>query len=162
MLKTVAVLLFTIIVIPIVSFYVDEPLTVQQKEILVHLLFSALTVAIVCFLVGHFTGNNSQVDKLWSILPIGYVWYVAYAGGFTERLVLMAVLVTIWGARLTYNFSRRGAYQWKFWTGEEDYRWEVLRNNPMFKGHKTRWVCFICSLSASTKTDSSYYLRYPF
>lgn len=29
----------------------------------------------------------------------------------------MAVLVTLWGARLTYNFARKGGY-----TGMEDYR----------------------------------------
>ncbi len=142
MIKTIIVLLFTIIVIPVVSFYMDEPLTLQQKDILTHLLWAALAVALLCFAVGHLTHNNSQVDKLWSILPIGYAWYVAYAAGFQDRLVLMAVLVTIWGARLTYNFSRRGAYRWKFWTGEEDYRWEILRNNPVFKGKKGRWVLF--------------------
>ena len=52
------------------------------------------------------------------------------------RLVMMAVLVTLWGIRLTYNFSRRGAYTWKFWTGEEDYRWEVLRQKPELKGQR--------------------------
>jgi steroid 5-alpha reductase family enzyme len=39
-------------------------------------------------------------------------------------------LVTIWGIRLTYNFARRGAYTWRFWEGEEDYRWEILRKKP--------------------------------
>ena len=34
----------------------------------------------------------------------------------------MAVLVTAWGARLTFNFARKGGY-----TGMEDYRWAVLR-----------------------------------
>lgn len=142
MVKTIVVLLFTIIVIPLVSFYIDEPLSLQQKSVLMHLLWAALAVALLCFAVGHLTHNNSQVDKLWSILPIGYAWYVAYAFGFSDRLVLMAVLVTVWGARLTYNFSRRGAYRWKFWTGEEDYRWEILRNNTLFKDKPGRWFLF--------------------
>ena len=34
----------------------------------------------------------------------------------------MAVLVTAWGARLTFNFARKGGY-----TGMEDYRWAILR-----------------------------------
>jgi steroid 5-alpha reductase family enzyme len=34
----------------------------------------------------------------------------------------MAVLVTLWGARLTFNFARKGGY-----TGTEDYRWPILR-----------------------------------
>lgn len=44
----------------------------------------------------------------------------------------MSILVTLWGTRLTYNFARRGAYTWKFWAGEEDYRWEILRKRPGF------------------------------
>lgn len=81
-------------------------------------------------------------------MPIYYVWHVTYAGDFAPRLVLMAVIVTIWGARLTYNFARRGAYRWKFWLGEEDYRWAVLRKRP---GLNNRFVWmlfnlfFICS-----------------
>jgi steroid 5-alpha reductase family enzyme len=34
----------------------------------------------------------------------------------------MAVLVTLWGARLTFNFARKGGY-----SGTEDYRWPILR-----------------------------------
>jgi steroid 5-alpha reductase family enzyme len=34
----------------------------------------------------------------------------------------MAVLATLWGARLTYNFARKGGY-----SGVEDYRWAVVR-----------------------------------
>ena len=35
----------------------------------------------------------------------------------------MAALVTLWGARLTFNFARKGGY----WSGGEDYRWEYVR-----------------------------------
>jgi steroid 5-alpha reductase family enzyme len=34
----------------------------------------------------------------------------------------MAILAVAWGARLTFNFARRGGY-----SGMEDYRWEVVR-----------------------------------
>jgi steroid 5-alpha reductase family enzyme len=56
-------------------------------------------------------------------------------------MVLMSVLVSIWAARLTYNFARRGGYSWKFWEGEEDYRWEVLRQRPGFK-NPIVWLLF--------------------
>jgi steroid 5-alpha reductase family enzyme len=56
-------------------------------------------------------------------------------------MVLMSLLVSIWGIRLTYNFNRRGGYSWKFWTGEEDYRWNVVRQNPALKG-RLRWGLF--------------------
>jgi steroid 5-alpha reductase family enzyme len=58
-----------------------------------------------------------------------------------ERMVLMSVLVTIWAARLTFNFARRGGYSWKFWEGEEDYRWEVLRQRPGFR-NPIVWLLF--------------------
>ena len=36
-----------------------------------------LAVAALCFVIGTVTGNVSQVDKLWSIIPVVYVWVVA-------------------------------------------------------------------------------------
>jgi steroid 5-alpha reductase family enzyme len=35
----------------------------------------------------------------------------------------LTALVTLWGARLTFNFARKGGYR----PGGEDYRWAVLR-----------------------------------
>jgi steroid 5-alpha reductase family enzyme len=84
-----------------------------------------LGVALTCFVVSELTNNCSQVDKLWSITPILYTWLFAFESDWSPRLVLMAVLATIWGVRLTYNFGRRGAYKLKFWEGHEDYRWDV-------------------------------------
>jgi steroid 5-alpha reductase family enzyme len=94
-----------------------------------------------CFVLGHWTGNVSQVDKLWSLLPVVYVWVVAANGNGSARLLLMAVLVTMWGLRLTYNFSRHGAYRLKFWQGKEDYRWQVLREKPEFQP-AWKWTLF--------------------
>ena len=70
------------------------------------------------------TREYSWTDRLWSILPPVYLWVFTAASGFDARLVLMAVLVTLWGARLTFNFARKGGYA----PGGEDYRWAVLRN----------------------------------
>lgn len=97
--------------------------------------------ALFCFVVGELTNNNSQMDKLWSILPAVYTWVVAFQGGFAPRLVTMAVLATIWGARLTWNFARKGAYSWKFWSGVEDYRWVLLRGRKEFQPH-WKWLVF--------------------
>ena len=70
------------------------------------------------------TREYSWVDRIWSISPVIYVWVFAAATGMTDaRLVLMACLVTAWGARLTYNFARKGGYA----RGGEDYRWAALR-----------------------------------
>ena len=67
-------------------------------------------ISLSCFVLGEITRNNSQVDKIWSVVPIGYVWFMTYRGGWNDRMILMSILVTIWGSRLTYNFARRGAY----------------------------------------------------
>jgi len=139
--KTALALLVTIIVIPFIAFTMDDPLTVVQKEVLMQLVVVYAVAAFLCFVVSVLSGNHSQVDKLWSLIPIVYVWIVTVHSGFEPRLILMALLATVWGLRLTYNFSRRGGYSIKFWTGEEDYRWAVLRAKPEFAA-KWRWVLF--------------------
>eukprot|EP00573_Skeletonema_grethae_P000645 CAMPEP_0201686300 /NCGR_PEP_ID=MMETSP0578-20130828/800_1 /ASSEMBLY_ACC=CAM_ASM_000663 /TAXON_ID=267565 /ORGANISM="Skeletonema grethea, Strain CCMP 1804" /LENGTH=333 /DNA_ID=CAMNT_0048170343 /DNA_START=146 /DNA_END=1147 /DNA_ORIENTATION=+ len=83
-------------------------------------------IVILCFLISSFTGNFSQVDKLWSTIPAIYAWMCVT----DTRTQLMASLTTLWSARLTYNFYRRGRYDgWPFnlFGGEEDYRWVILR-----------------------------------
>lgn len=139
--KTALLLIFTLIVVPLIAFYYGEaPSDLQWKAIRTTSWVYVLSAAI-CFILSSMTGNYSQVDKLWSIMPVVYVWIIAHTGGYDDRLLLMAILVTIWGIRLTYNFRRRGGYSWKFWEGEEDYRWPVLREKPEFKP-SWKWVLF--------------------
>ena len=86
----------------------------------------AAIASLASWLLSLFTGDTSWVDRAWSIVPAVYVWIfagAAIAGGVDAgRLVLLALLVTAWGARLTFNFARKGGY-----TGVEDYRWAILR-----------------------------------
>jgi steroid 5-alpha reductase family enzyme len=59
------------------------------------------------------------------LIPIAYVAVFAAASHANGRLILMLSLVTLWGARLTFNFARKGGYR----PGKgEDYRWLVLRD----------------------------------
>jgi steroid 5-alpha reductase family enzyme len=141
MLITILLLIFTVIVMPIVSFYFGTPLNTLQVEVLWSTAYIVAGIIAYCFVVGELTMNNSQVDKLWSIVPIVYVWNMTILGDMNERMVLMAILVTIWGSRLTFNFARRGAYTWRFWAGEEDYRWEELRKRPGFN-NRIVWMIF--------------------
>lgn len=89
----------------------------------------AATTALVAFfvlatwLMQVTTANYSWVDRLWSIAPPLYALVYAGWSGGDARVWLMAVLVTLWGARLTFNFARKGGYHPK----EEDYRWAVVR-----------------------------------
>lgn len=87
---------------------------------------TAALASAFCWVASLITKDTSWVDRLWSIVPVVYVWIFAGAalaeGQDATRLVLMAVLVTAWGARLTFNFARKGGY-----SGMEDYRWAILR-----------------------------------
>ncbi len=94
-----------------------------------------------CFIAGEITGNNSQMDKIWSILPIIYAWIIVGRSDMNPRLIIMAILITLWGVRLTYNFAKKGAYSIKVWSGEEDYRWSVLRENPNLN-KRWKWALF--------------------
>ncbi|KAL7452970.1 hypothetical protein ACHAWC_004671 [Mediolabrus comicus] len=88
------------------------------------------TISISCFTISSVTGNFSQVDKLWSILPSVYAWMCI----IDTRTTIMACLTTLWSVRLTYNFYRRGGYDgWPYniFGGEEDYRWEILRRGTL-------------------------------
>jgi steroid 5-alpha reductase family enzyme len=87
-------------------------------------LIACAILAVACWLLSVTTGNYSQVDRLWSIAPPLYVcWFAGWAGFADRRLDLMAALAILWGARLTWNFARKGGYR----PGDEDYRWPELR-----------------------------------
>ncbi len=137
MLVTATILLFTLIVVPYVSFYYGTDLSALQWELLIESSYILLGLALTCFILGELTKNYSQVDKVWSLAPLAYAWYIAAGANWDPRMVLMAILVSIWGIRLTLNFGRRGGYSWKFWTGDEDYRWSVLQQKP---GFERAWV----------------------
>ncbi|KAI5122542.1 hypothetical protein M0805_005269 [Coniferiporia weirii] len=94
------------------------------------------------------TGNVSQVDRVWTFLPVIYTTYYAllpfwpalpplpffpYSPETLDRALvdegnprtwLMLGLQLLWMCRLSYNTWRRGLFNLK----DEDYRWEVLRS----------------------------------
>lgn len=81
-------------------------------------------VALSCWALSVATREYSWVDRIWSVAPPLYMSVFAWARDFGDaRLNLMAVLTIAWGARLTFNFARKGGYR----RGGEDYRWAVLR-----------------------------------
>ncbi|KAL3672363.1 hypothetical protein V7S43_003048 [Phytophthora oleae] len=87
-----------------------------------------LVLVATTWLASVVTRNYSFTDRLWSITPPMFAWHFAYHayltdGVWDQRLLLMAVLTTLWGCRLTFNFWRKGGYS----LSEEDYRWAVLR-----------------------------------
>ncbi|KAJ1302949.1 hypothetical protein OPQ81_003243 [Rhizoctonia solani] len=89
------------------------------------------------FLAGEITGNVSQVDRVWTFLPVLYsaYWglYLPLYGngdnawikgqGISPRAALMVFLQVLWSFRLSYNTARRGLFNLK----DEDYRWAIFR-----------------------------------
>ncbi|EGZ24587.1 hypothetical protein PHYSODRAFT_484404 [Phytophthora sojae] len=88
-----------------------------------------LVLVALTWLASVVTRNYSFTDRLWSITPPMFAWHfavhahVADGGVWDQRLLLMALLTTLWGVRLTFNFWRKGGYK----LSEEDYRWAVVR-----------------------------------
>lgn len=91
-------------------------------------------VIAACWLLSIAFREYSWVDRIWSIIPPVYVGLFAAESGGHPRLVLMTVLTALWGARLTFNYARKGGYA----PGGEDYRWAVLRSRMS----PARWHAF--------------------
>lgn len=103
-----------------------------EQNLVATWLMLMTAVVIITFIVSEITKNYSQVDKLWSLLPIAYSW-ITVASVPNARLIIMAIIVTIWGFRLSYNFYRKGGYSIYPWRGEEDYRWKVMKETTFLK-----------------------------
>ena len=65
-------------------------------------LIVAGVAAAFCWITSLVTNETSWIDRLWSIVPVIYVWIFAVAalvaGVDATRLIVMALLVTAWGA----------------------------------------------------------------
>jgi steroid 5-alpha reductase family enzyme len=85
-------------------------------------LWIALFVFLATWALAVVTRDASWVDRIWSIVPVVYAWVFTGYAHWDHRAVLVSVLITCWGLRLTYNFARKGGY-----SGTEDYRWPILR-----------------------------------
>ena len=152
MIKKVFVLLLSVIFLVSIIFYgnvFEFKLNEIQSLVFKQSLFIYGILTIACFVVGEISKNYSQVDKVWSIAPMIYVWFFTYNSDFNSRMVIMSILVTIWGIRLTYNFARKSGYSIYFWKGEEDYRWKILKERVPVFDIKIIWslfnLLFICT-----------------
>lgn len=98
-----------------------------QLDPLSSALLMCLGTAACCYAAALLTRNCSVVDRLWSLLPLGYAAHFLAHEHLRDRwgrmvmdprLTLLAILITAWSARMTFNFWRKGGYAW----GSEDYR----------------------------------------
>jgi steroid 5-alpha reductase family enzyme len=105
-------------------------------------VMTCLAVIVTVFIASEATGNYSQVDKLWSLIPAIYAWVVVC----DARTLLMAYVSTVWAFRLTFNFNRRGGYRWPPWQGDEDYRWKLLQDGIIHPIFQNRMVFFLFNI----------------
>lgn len=111
-------------------------------------------VSLLCYTYGTITDNMSQVDRLWSILPVLLTWMYMVTSNFSWVTFIMSLCISLWGCRLTYNFYIKGGYTFKGGKfTDEDYRWQLLRKaipNPIL------WnlfhIGFICIVQLSLIT----------
>jgi steroid 5-alpha reductase family enzyme len=96
---------------------------------------AVIATVLVIWLFSFLTDNSSVFDPYWSVAPVVFLLYFRFqASGFSlqasgdwftnVRFILLFVLVSIYGARLTYNFLRG-------WKGlkHEDWRYVDFRKN---------------------------------
>jgi steroid 5-alpha reductase family enzyme len=118
----------------------DPSVFLRGSSSLLVVAASTASMAAAAFAFGLATGDYSWVDRLWSIAPALFAWIFALKGRGSLASFAAAAAVTIWGARLTRNFARRGGY-----SGTEDYRWSILRGriaNPVaWQAFNALFIC---------------------
>jgi steroid 5-alpha reductase family enzyme len=95
-----------------------------------HALFVALLglvgtmgLATIVWLISLVLRDVSIVDIYWGSGFVILAWvYVLSAPGYTTRALIVAILVTLWGARLSTYLLRRK------WGSAEDYRYAAMRD----------------------------------
>lgn len=99
-----------------------------------------ILLAVSVWVLSVVTREYSWVDRIWPICPVIYCLLVASASDFSSaRVNLMAVLVFLWGSRLTFNYARKGGFR----RGGEDYRWVVIQQQLGPVGFQLLNIAFI-------------------
>jgi len=93
-----------------------------MSEILFQAAIVIFIYFFVFFLVAQYIRNNSIVDMGWGagFVLVAFVILISQ-GAYVERNLLITLLVTIWGGRLTYYIVKRN------WGKPEDFRYAKWR-----------------------------------
>jgi steroid 5-alpha reductase family enzyme len=92
----------------------------QSYLILSLIIFSSM---LLLWLVSLWLKNSSIVDIFWGAGFVIFAWaaFLLTPDGFVMRKLLLCVLVTIWGLRLSLHILRRN------WGKPEDFRYQTWR-----------------------------------
>jgi steroid 5-alpha reductase family enzyme len=102
---TAIILIFTILTVPYVILNYTEPISTLQYDVLLQVIKTVLIpVTAAVWVVGVLTRNVSQVDKLWSIIPVVYCYCLSLSIGLDQRTLLMLIGTTIWVFFSNLNF----------------------------------------------------------
>ncbi|BGP42437.1 hypothetical protein JCM10449v2_006442 [Rhodotorula kratochvilovae] len=109
----------------------------------------SIAASVLVWVLGELTGNVSQVDRLWTSLPLIYsahftFWplvtgQVQHVADLDHRMLLVFALQCAWSARLTYQSARRGFLDPR----SEDYRWPLVRKSMPTVAFKVLHLVFI-------------------
>ncbi|KDN39444.1 DUF1295-domain-containing protein [Tilletiaria anomala UBC 951] len=145
-----------------ISFY-------QHADVMHSGIVLAAFFIVYVYVMQQITGNASQVDGLWTFLPVIFCGHFTLQkfianGGLVPaetvsffgkpqkttiwdiiepRLALILVLELLWCVRLTFHAIRRGMFK----KGEEDYRWPLLRAKML----RWQWELFTLFFIAITQ-----------
>ena len=101
-----------------------------------------ILLATLAWLLSIIVREYSWADRIWPICPAVYCLLVAVDTEFgSARINLMTLLVALWGARLTFNFARKGGFR----RGGEDYRWVVVKERAGPVGFQVLNLVFVAA-----------------
>ena len=94
---------------------------VADQHILIQVLVADVVATCVVFAFSFAFGNSSFYDPYWSVIPVVIGAYLMFLPGEAEitRQVLLMIVVTLWGVRLTAN--------WLYtWSGLDHEDWRYI------------------------------------
>jgi steroid 5-alpha reductase family enzyme len=110
----------------------------MNLDIYLYGLYAMLSFALAGWLVSLYRKNVTHVDSMWSLFFVlaGFV-YAIKAGVFSDRSMIVLVLVTVWAVRLCAYLT------WRNWGPHEDHRYaEIRRNNAPYFSIKSLYIVF--------------------
>jgi len=86
------------------------------------------------FVLARLLRDNSIMDTTYGLTFIFSTWMLVWYFGLSAQTYALAIIVTLWGLRLTYRIGRKN------WGTPEDPRYAVWRNAWIQRGRLYFWI----------------------